>query len=479
MVVQGKFALQLIDAETQQPLDEYRGPSGTVHYAVAKENGEYFLRFQVFDNADNNANEDSTTATPEQQAQNNVNSAKATNPSEMMYFRPSVDGKDLGFYTNLTAEQGARDVGLWTYVNGIGTNQALKFESPNTSAASGNSVNAGVNSTGDLEDATGTDTTTEAPPKLYMGNVQVRISKAVFTGQQKRVCTSLPALTTDETVVADPAAVSISASSSLHEDDDVVPNDSNNEDAANRMDPASTSASNSSKTEEDAKSAETNSHQPSASQGEQQQPVPVLRSREGSQRFQEKVTDECPTYKPGELVETITIHYGSTAALLEAGIIVPVECIIPQFVGVSASDTTTANTTGTDKDDAAEVSPATVTATNTAPLGSSLLPATNSTLESVTAPVSLTTAFVTTPSTADEMMIKATTGTPAAVVDPSSPSKGESAGTATTKRGLSATSTENSSSPPAKKACRESTNTREATATTGRVTRATAAVSSS
>lgn len=474
MVVQGRFALQLIDAETQQPLDEYRGPSGTVHYAVAKENGEYFLRFQVLENADNNTNEDSTT--PEQQAQTNLKSAKANNTGEMMYFRPSVDGKDLGFYTNLTAEQGARDVGLWTYVNGIGTNQALKFETTSTTAASGSSVNgasSGVNSTGDLEDAAGKDTTTDAsaPPKLYMGNVQVQISKAVFTGQQKRVYTSLPPLTNNETVVVDPAAVSISASSSMQEDDDIVPNESSKEDAAHRLNPASASASSSSsKAEGDTKSTDQQEQQ-------QQQTVPVLRSREGSQRFQEKVTDECPTYKPGELVETITIHYGSTAALIQAGILVPVGGLIPQFVGVSASDTSTANTTAADKDAATEAPPATFVPTNTAPsLALSLLPATNSTLESVTAPVSLTTGLVPNQLVAAEMMTRAT---PAAVVDPSSPSKGDSVTTATVKRGLSSTMAGKDTSPPAKKACRESTNTRESTATTGRVTRASAAVSSS
>ena len=49
MVVQGGFSLELIDAATGQPLNEYRGPSGTVHYAEAKPRGEYFLRFQVLE----------------------------------------------------------------------------------------------------------------------------------------------------------------------------------------------------------------------------------------------------------------------------------------------------------------------------------------------------------------------------------------------------------------------------------------------
>ena len=209
MVVQGSFSLQLIDAETQQPLNEYRGPSGTVHYAEAKPNGEYFLRFQVL--GDGGATNNNTTATTQKPPDNN-------NDATMMYFRPSVDGKDLGFYTNLTQEQGARDVGLWTYVNGVGTNQALKFETatdqPPLNVMATNAVNA-VNATDvstEEEDAEDSNSKTEGPPKLYMGNVQVQISKAVFTGNQKRVYTSLPPLTKDETVVA-AAAVSISASS--------------------------------------------------------------------------------------------------------------------------------------------------------------------------------------------------------------------------------------------------------------------------
>lgn len=295
MVVQGGFSLQLIDAETQQPLNEYRGPSGSVYYAEGQPGKEYFLRFQVLkDDIKKKAGD----------------SGAAAIHDTMMYFRPAVDGKDLGFYTNLTKSHGARDVGLWTYVNGIGTNQALKFETAAVDADNNKDKTATTSSilTGAAAavseqggSAAATATKTSLPPRLYMGNVQVRISKAVFTGQQKRVYTSVPALTQQETVMEE-AAASISANSSLHEE----------EDEAN----ANTSVNNN-KTE-----------------GAMTDPVPILRTREGAAKFQQKFTEECPTYQPGELLETITIHYGSTAALVQAGILVPYSGVVPQYVGV-------------------------------------------------------------------------------------------------------------------------------------------------
>ena len=202
MVVQGGFSLQLIDAETQQALSEYRGPSGTVYYAEAKPGGEYFLRFEVLREEDT-ASEDAAN--------------KADKPHEgMYYFRPAVDGKDLGFYTNLTKAQGARDVGLWTYVNGVGTNQALKFETAPGDKAVDSVLNAAAVSE---EESSTAATTTKTPPMLHMGNVQVQVSKGVFTGYQKRVYTTVPDLTREETVMTETAAP-ISASSSLQEDED-------------------------------------------------------------------------------------------------------------------------------------------------------------------------------------------------------------------------------------------------------------------
>lgn len=306
MVVQGGFLLQLIDAGTQQPLNEYRGPSGAVYYAEAAIGGEYFLRFQVLreDEAD------AATAT----------TVDDKDEREMIYFRPSVDGKDLGFYTNLTEVDGARDVGLWTYVNGIGINRALKFETVATnstlSSAGEVAVVTTAPSTVSEEESCATDTLGKTgPPRLHMGNVQVQISKAVFTGYQKRVYSSIPSLTQEETVVAE-AAVSISASSSLHEEEDEAGDTAG---ACNGTNAAGEKAADGT-TIEDARSM--------------MDPVPVLRSREGEARFEHEFTEECSTYKPGELLETITIHYGSTAALVQAGILVPVASV-PQYVGVS------------------------------------------------------------------------------------------------------------------------------------------------
>lgn len=277
MVLQNGFLLQLINAETRLPLNEYTGPTGQVSYAEAKPDGEYFLRFQVLEKGGNEERQDQGDT--------------------VYYFRPSVDGKDLGFYTNLTSGNGARDVGLWTYENGVGTNKALKFETatePMDEAA--------------VTEAAGTETAPsvkeevsskqQSPPMLSMGNVQVQISEAIFTGHQKREY-YVPPLTESETVVA--PAVSVSASSSLHEDE-LAPQE-----------------------------------QRLATEGQQQQqqqdPVPVLRTREGAMTFQDKYTEECPTYKPGKLLETITIHYGSTAALIQAGVLVPIMAgFVPPYV---------------------------------------------------------------------------------------------------------------------------------------------------
>lgn len=63
-------------------------------------------------------------------------------------------------------------------------------------------------------------------------------------------------------------------------------------------------------------------------------PAPILRSREGAAKFQQEFSEQCPTYQPGDLLETITIHYGSTAALVQAGILVPIAGVIPEYVGV-------------------------------------------------------------------------------------------------------------------------------------------------
>jgi hypothetical protein len=309
MVVQGGFLLQLIDAKTQQPLNEYRGPSGTVYYAEAAIGGEYFLRFQVL-------------------RRDEADEAKATAVDDkergMMYFRPSVDGKDLGFYTNLTEVDGARDVGLWTYINGIGINRALKFETVatngNLSAAGQATVVTSAPSTVSEEDSCATDTLGKTgPPRLHMGNVQVQISKAVFTGYQKRVYSSIPSLTQEETVVAD-AAVSISASSSLHEEDEETGDATG---ACNATNAACEKAADGT-TIEDGLSV--------------MDPAPVLRSREGEARCEHEFTEECPTYKPGELLETITIHYGSTSALVQAGVLVPVGSV-PLYVGFSPAPT--------------------------------------------------------------------------------------------------------------------------------------------
>ena len=297
MVVQGKFSLQLVDAESRQLLKEYLGPSGTVHYAEAKPNGEYFLRFQVL-NDDANAKVDQPTDRSELAA------------NEIMYFRPSVDGKDLGFYTNLTQEQGARDVGLWTYIDGIGTNQALKFEAVANTMQPPVTVLASANNA-DGDETMNTDSKFQGPPKLFMGNVQVHVSRAVFTGNQKRVHISLPYLTKEETVIA-PAAVSISASSSLHEDE-------TGPGTSLTLALGSPTDSRSSVGDHGHNLPKTNSMEcvGTANQDE----VPILRSKEGSHRFQEEVTQECPTYQPGELLETLTIHYGSKAALAHAGIL--------------------------------------------------------------------------------------------------------------------------------------------------------------
>jgi hypothetical protein len=304
MVVQGRFILQLIDAETQQPLNEYRGPSGAVYYAEAAIGGEYFLRFQVLREDEADAAKAPTVDDKE---------------SGMVYFRPSVDGKDLGFYTNLTEVDGARDVGLWTYVNGIGINRALKFETAATnckpSSAGEAAVVTAAPSTVSEEESSASDTLGKTgPPRLHMGNVQVQISRAVFTGYQKRVYSSIPSLTQEETVVTE-AAVSISASSSLHEDEEAG-------DAAGACDGTNDAGE---------KAADGTTIEDALGMMD---PVPVLRSREGEARFEQEFTEECPAYKPGELLETITIHYGSTAALVQAGVLVPVGSV-PLYVGVS------------------------------------------------------------------------------------------------------------------------------------------------
>ncbi|CAB9530328.1 hypothetical protein SEMRO_2836_G338200.1 [Seminavis robusta] len=291
MVVQRGFSLQLVDAETQQPLKEYIGPSGVVHYAQAKPGGEYFLRFHVLHE--------------EKTSEESTNKENDDHGSSMYYFRPSVDGKDLGFYTNLTEAQGARDVGLWTYINGIGTNQALKFdEAPAAKPGS-------VASTATERDVPSSEAPAKTgPPRLHMGNVQVQVSKAVFTGYQKRVYATVPALTQEETVVAE-TAVSISANSSVQEveEEEVSSKGANNaKDKDNSQDSNKTEGS--------------------------MEPVAVLRSREGKARFEQKFTEECTTYKPGELVETITIHYGSTEALIQAGVLLP-GGTVPQYVKVA------------------------------------------------------------------------------------------------------------------------------------------------
>ena len=303
MVVQGGFLLQLIDAETQQPLNEYCGPSGAVYYAEATIGGEYFLRFQVLREDEEDVAEGTIVDDKDEK--------------EMLYFRPSVDGKDLGFYTNLTNADGARDVGLWTYVNGIGINRALKFETAATNIKLSSNTDAAVAvtaapSTVSEEESSATDISTPSktsPPRLHMGNVQVQISKAVFTGHQKRVYSSIPSLTQEETVVAEQATASISASSSLHEEEDEA-GDANGANAASEKAADSTTLEG------------------------MMDPVAVLRSREGEARFEQEFTEECPTYKPGELLETITIHYGSMAALVQAGVLLPVGAV-PLYVGVS------------------------------------------------------------------------------------------------------------------------------------------------
>ena len=280
MVLQNGYVLQLIDAETRLPLNEFRGPSGEVHYAEAKPEGEYFLRFQVLEN--DQTTKGATTAD--------------TAAEKVFYFRPSVDGKDLGFYTNLTCSDGARDVGLWTYENGVGTNKALKFEPAIRKAPEEDISTNRVSEDEETMNAAATTTTSITPRDplmLSMGIVQVQIYEAVFAGKEKRVY-SAPSLTESETVVAPSAPVS--ASSSVQEGEE-----------------------------------EHKSETPSLPE-----PVPVLRSREGATKFEEKYEEECPTYKPGQLNETITIHYASTEALVQAGILVPVLATagtVPQVVG--------------------------------------------------------------------------------------------------------------------------------------------------
>ncbi|CAB9507897.1 expressed unknown protein [Seminavis robusta] len=322
MVVQGGFSLHLIDAESQQPLKEYRGPSGAVHYAEAKPGGEYFLRFQVLREEDNKAEDDK--AKDKAKDDKTKESSVDTQSEIMYYFRPCVDGKDLGFYTNLTNSQGARDVGLWTYINGIGANQALKFETAapnnNKEATSGAGLASG-NAAKGKESSSETTPGKTGPPLLHMGNVQVQVSKAIFTGRQKRVYSAIPALTQEETVVTE-AAVPVSAASSLHEEEEET-GTANGADAKEKD--ATGSPNDPSKLEETLRIME---------------PVPVLRSREGKARFEQKITEECPTYKPGELLETITIHYGSAAALVQAGVLLPAGTV-PQYVGVSPQGTAT------------------------------------------------------------------------------------------------------------------------------------------
>jgi len=322
MVVQGGFSLELIDAATGQPLNEYRGPSGTVHYAEAKPRGEYFLRFQVLEDL----------SADEQEKQDEQHSG-------MAYFRPSVDGKDLGFYTNLTAAQGARDVGLWTYVNGIGTNKALKFETAAATASSLMQMMANTTTAANDGDDKEEDTTNnKAPPLLYMGNVQVQIFKAVFTGYQKRVYSSVPHLTQEETVVA-AAPVSISASSSLHELDEEPHEEETNGNSPPptknyQMVSACDNSSSGSKSDGSHKTTESATS------------IPVLRSKEGVSCFQQEIAEECPSYQPGDLVETITIHYGSVEALAQSGILVKGGLVVtvPSFVGVPPPVATTVTT---------------------------------------------------------------------------------------------------------------------------------------
>ena len=157
----------------------------------------------------------------------------------------------------------------------------------------------------------------------------------------------------------------------------------------------------------------------------------------------------------------------------------PAGGLIPQFVGVEGGPGgSTMMTTSVDGEDTtADASTATAVATNTAPLEDSSTPATNSSLESVTAPVSLTKVVAVKQVLAGESIEKVSTTKQATVVDPTPPDtikkmKGDVVTADTVKRAA-----EKDASPPAKKVRRESINTRKTATPSGRVTRATAAVS--
>jgi hypothetical protein len=106
MVKQGKYTVQLVNADSKTPFPEHTASNGEV-YVEVEPNAEYFIRVH-----------------------------SDSHDKVRMDFR--VDNKSLGYNCTMSKQKPARDMGIWEYKNEKSYQHALKFQKANVRQADGN-----------------------------------------------------------------------------------------------------------------------------------------------------------------------------------------------------------------------------------------------------------------------------------------------------------------------------------------------------
>lgn len=131
MVKQGKFSVELVNADGRTPFPEHKAENGEV-YVEVEPNAEYFIRVK-------------------------------SDSEDRVRMDFAVDGKSLGYHGTLSKNTPPQDKGIWEYKDGKSYQHALKFAKAEVRQDTGDST---------------------AP--FWTGKVQVTVSEAIDNGYKEQ-----------------------------------------------------------------------------------------------------------------------------------------------------------------------------------------------------------------------------------------------------------------------------------------------------